>query len=174
MKKTWLLLLTAAAAAGAVCGCAEQAEQTEGLLPYEELAGVSDEYIAKVVGLVKNRVSLLGELWANARFFFVAPTEYAEKDIKKRWKPEMPQIMRELIEVLKQVPDFSSKPCEEVVLAWIAEKGYHLGNVMNAFRLTVVGECKGPHMFDITEFIGRDETIARVSRGIENIRLADA
>ena len=71
----------------------------------------SDEYIAKVVGLVKNRVSLLGELWANARFFFVPPTEYAEKDIKKRWKPEMPQIMRELIEVLKQVPDFSSKPC---------------------------------------------------------------
>ena len=139
-----------------------------------DVSSFSDEYIAKVVGLVKNRVSLLGELWANARFFFVAPTEYAEKDIKKRWKPEMPQIMRELIEVLKQVPDFSSKPCEEVVLAWIAEKGYHLGNVMNAFRLTVVGECKGPHMFDITELIGRDETVARVSRGIENIRLADA
>ena len=155
------------------------AELAELFKPVLEKNGVdvslfSDEYIAKVVGLVKNRVSLLGELWANARFFFVPPTEYAEKDIKKRWKPEMPQIMRELIEVLKQVPDFSSKPCEEVVLAWIAEKGYHLGNVMNAFRLTVVGECKGPHMFDITELIGRDETVARVSRGIENIRLADA
>ena len=61
------------------------------------------------------------------------------------------------------------------MLAWIAEKGYHLGNVMNAFRLTVVGECKGPHMFDITELIGRDETIARLQRGIENIHLpADA
>ena len=134
----------------------------------------SDEYITRVVALVKNRVSLLGELWPNARFFFTAPTEYAEKDIKKRWKPEMPQIMQELIDVLEQVPDFASKPCEDVVLAWIAQKGYHLGNVMNAFRLTVVGECKGPHMFDITELIGRDETIARLRRGIENIHSTNA
>ena len=134
----------------------------------------SDEYITRVVALVKNRVSLLGELWPNARFFFTAPTEYAEKDIKKRWKPEMPQIMQELIDVLGQAPDFASKPCEDVVLAWIAQKGYHLGNVMNAFRLTVVGECKGPHMFDITELIGRDETIARLRRGIENIHSANA
>ncbi len=134
----------------------------------------SDEYITRVVALVKNRVSLLGELWPNARFFFTAPTEYAEKDIKKRWKPEMPQIMQELIDVLEQAPDFASKPCEDVVLAWIAQKGYHLGNVMNAFRLTVVGECKGPHMFDITELIGRDETIARLRRGIENIHSTNA
>ena len=134
----------------------------------------SDEYITRVVALVKNRVSLLGELWPNARFFFTAPTEYAEKDIKKRWKPEMPQIMQELIDVLGQAPDFASKPCEDVVLAWIAQKGYHLGNVMNAFRLTVVGECKGPHMFDITELIGRDETIARLRRGIENIHSTNA
>ena len=133
-----------------------------------------DEYITRVVGLVKNRISLINDLWANARFFFVAPTEYAEKDIKKRWKPEMPQIMQELACLLENVPDFASKPCEEVVLAWIAEKGYHLGNVMNAFRLTVVGECKGPHMFDITELIGREETIARLRRGIENIKPANA
>ena len=137
-------------------------------------AAFGDEYITRVVSLVKNRISLVGELWANAKFFFVAPTAYAEKDVKKRWKPEMPQIMQELIGVLEGVEDFASKPCEDVVLAWIADKGYHLGNVMNAFRLTVVGECKGPHMFDITELIGRDETIARLQRGIENIRPADA
>ena len=57
------------------------------------------------------------------------------------------------------------------MLAWIADNGYHLGNVMNAFRLTVVGECKGPHMFDITELLGRSETIARIRRGIETIQL---
>ena len=137
-------------------------------------AAFGDEYITRVVSLVKNRISLVGELWANAKFFFVAPTAYAEKDVKKRWKPEMPQIMQELIGVLEGVEDFASKPCEDVVLAWIADKGYHLGNVLNAFRLTGVGECKGPHMFDITELIGRDETIARLQRGIENIRPADA
>lgn len=130
----------------------------------------SDDYIAHVVGLVKGRISFVKDLWEQARFFFVAPDSYAEKDIKKRWKPETPQIMEELIEVLEKTPDFSSKPCEEFVLGWIAEKGYHLGNLMNAFRLTVVGECKGPHMFDITELIGREETISRIRKGVAAIK----
>ena len=82
--------------------------------------------------------------------------------------------MEELIGVIESISDFASKPSEDVVLGWITEKGYHMGNVMNAFRLTVVGECKGPHMFDITELIGKEETIARIRKGIEQIKLADA
>ena len=42
---------------------------------------------------------------------------------------------------------------------------------MNAFRLTVVGECKGPHMFDITELLGKDETVARIKKGVERIKI---
>ena len=60
-----------------------------------------------------------------------------------------------------------------MVLGWIADKGYHLGNVMNAFRLAVVGECKGPHMFDINELIGRDETIKRIRKAIAEITPAE-
>ncbi len=128
------------------------------------------EYIAKAVGLVKGRIYFVRDLWDQAKFFFVAPSEYNPKDIKKRWSDEMPRIMAELIEVLEAIDDFSSKNAETIVLDWIASKGYHLGNVMNAFRLTVVGECKGPHMFDITELIGKDETIRRIRAGIENIK----
>ena len=80
-------------------------------------------------------------------------------------------LMGELIEVLLALPDFGSKAAEPVVLDWIASKGYHLGNVMNAFRLTVVGECKGPHMFDITELLGKDETVARIKKGVERIKI---
>ncbi len=75
--------------------------------------------------------------------------------------------MRELIEILRNMDDFSSAPAEKVVLGWIEQNGYHLGNVMNAFRLAVVGECKGPHMFDITEIMGKEETIKRIERAIE-------
>ena len=82
----------------------------------------------------------------------------------------MPRIMGELIEVLKGLDDFSSAAVEPVVLDWIKSKEYHLGNVMNAFRLTVVGECKGPHMFDITELMGLDETVRRIRLGIERIK----
>ena len=81
--------------------------------------------------------------------------------------------MEELTEVLKQLPDFSSAAAEPVVLGWITDHGHHMGNVMNAFRLAVVGECKGPHMFDITELIGRDETIARLQRAIAAIQPAE-
>ena len=129
-----------------------------------------DEFITRTVSLVKGRVSFVSELWDQGKFFYVAPTTYAEKDIKKRWSTEMPAIMEELVAVLDGIADFTSKPSEEIVLAWIAAKGYHLGNVMNAFRLTVVGECKGPHMFDITELIGKEETIARIRRGIAEIK----
>ena len=129
-----------------------------------------DEFITRTVSLVKGRVSFVSELWDQGKFFYVAPTAYAKKDIKKRWSAEMPAIMEELVAVLEGIADFTSKPSEEIVLAWIAAKGYHLGNVMNAFRLTVVGECKGPHMFDITELIGKEETIARIRRGIAEIK----
>lgn len=129
----------------------------------------SDGYIARVVGLVKSRINFVGDLWEQSRFFFVEPAEYEEKSVRKRWNADMPAIMAELVEVLKGADSFDAKVLEPVVLGWIADKGYHLGNVMNAFRLTMVGECKGPHMFDITELLGRDETIRRIRLGIERL-----
>lgn len=139
-----------------------------------DVAKYSDEYLAKVVGLVKGRITFVKDLWEQARFFFVAPESYAEKDVKKRWKEDTPQIMKELIQVLEGIEDFSSKPSEDIVLGWITDNGYHMGNVMNAFRLVVVGECKGPHMFDITELIGKEETIARIEKGLQRISAANA
>ena len=129
----------------------------------------SDGYIARVVGLVKSRINFVGDLWEQSRFFFVEPAEYEEKSVRKRWNADMPAIMAELVEVLKGADSFDAKVLEPVVLGWIADKGYHLGNVMNAFRLTVVGECKGPHMFDITELMGKEETVRRIKLGIERI-----
>ena len=134
-----------------------------------DVSAYSDDYLTKLVSLVKGRVNFVKELWEQARFFFVAPTTYAEKDVKKRWTEDTPRIMQELMALLQNIDDFSSKPCEDIVIGWITEKGYHMGNVMNAFRLAVVGECKGPHMFDITELIGKEETLARINRAIQAI-----
>ena len=150
------------------------AEIAELFKPVLEAHGVdasaySDAYLSRVVSLVKGRVNFVKELWEQARFFFVAPTTYAEKDVKKRWSEDTPRIMQELTALLQNIDDFSSKPCEDIVIGWITEKGYHMGNVMNAFRLAVVGECKGPHMFDITELIGKEETLERINRAIQAI-----
>ena len=130
----------------------------------------SEEYITRAVSLVKGRINFVADLWEQARFFFTAPTEYAEKDIRKRWKEDTPAILTKLIGVLRNLPSFKSVDAEPIVLKWVEDNGYHLGNVMNAWRLTLVGECKGPHIFDITELIGLDETVRRMERGITSIK----
>lgn len=128
------------------------------------------EKVAKVIGMMKSRVSFVKELWDTCKFFFVAPTEYDEKTRKKRWKEESPAQMTELAEVIAGIDDFSIENQENVVMKWIEDKGYNTGVIMNAFRLAIVGEGKGPHMFDITEVIGKEETIARIKRAVENIK----
>lgn len=136
-------------------------------------ADFSDDYIQRAVAMVKSRANFVKDLWEQARFFFTTPESYDPKAIKKRWTPETPAILRELVTRLRNLPSLEPVKAEEDIIGWITERGYHMGNVMNAFRLTVVGECKGPHMFDIVELMGIDEISSRVEKGIENIKLAD-
>lgn len=132
-------------------------------------AGFSREYISRAIGMVKGRANLIGDLWDQADFFFKAPETYAEKDVRKRWSEDMPRIMEELIGVLEGIDDMTSANAEKIVLDWIAANGYHLGNVMNAFRLAVVGACRGPHMFDITELMPKEEVIKRIRKAITQL-----
>ncbi len=133
----------------------------------------SDDYITRAVALVKGRINFVNDLWDNARFFFAAPVEYEAKSVKKRWSEDTPAIMTALADMLGNEPDFTGSVIEPKVMEWIASNNYHLGNVMNAFRLTVVGECKGPHMFDITDLLGKEETVRRIRAGVERIHPAE-
>ena len=127
----------------------------------------SMERITKVVAMMKDRVNFVKELWPLCSFFFIAPTEYDEKTVKKRWKADSAKVMGELVDVLEGIDDFSVEGQEPVVMKWIEEKGYKLGDVMNAFRLTLVGIGKGPGMFDISAFLGKEETLKRMRKAIE-------
>lgn len=130
----------------------------------------SMERITKVVSMMKDRVSFVKELWPLCSFFFIPPTEYDEKTVRKRWKENSAQVMGELAEVLEGIDDFSLENQEHIVMAWVESKGYKLGDVMNAFRLTLVGEGKGPGMFDISAFLGKEETLRRLHRAIEVLK----
>ena len=130
---------------------------------------VNIDYVAKAVGMVKGRINFVRDLWEQGDFFFKAPETYAEKDVKKRWNEDTPRLMEELISVIENIDDMTSANAEKIVMDWIASKEYHLGAVMNAFRLAVVGACRGPHMFDITELMPKSEVIARVRRAIDTI-----
>ena len=128
------------------------------------------ERVTEVVRMMKDRVSFVKELWPLCSFFFIPPTEYDEKTVKKRWKEDSAQVMTELAALLEGLDDFSLENQERVVHEWVEKKEYKLGNVMNAWRLTLVGEGKGPGMFDISAFLGKQETLRRMRRAIEVLK----
>jgi glutamyl-tRNA synthetase len=130
---------------------------------------VSDELAGRAAGIMKERVTLTTELWDLTSFFFVAPDEYDEKLVKKQWKGDNVAMLKSLKELLATIDDFSKENTESVVRAWIEANGYSLGQVMNTLRLALVGAGKGPGMFDVTEFLGREECIKRIDNLFENV-----
>ena len=120
------------------------------------------ERVEKVVSMMKDRVDFVKELWPLCSFFFLAPTEYDEKTVHKRWKEYSAQQMTELYNVLENIDDFSVEGQESVVMKWVEEKG--------AFRLALVGIGKGPGMFDISAFLGKEETLSRLKKAIEILK----
>ena len=130
-------------------------------------ANATMSQITEVCRMMKDRVNFVHELWPLCSFFFFPPTEYDEKTVKKRWKEDSAEVMTQLAEVLEGIDDFSVEGQEPIVMQWIESKGYKLGDVMNAFRLCLVGEGKGPGMFDISAFLGKAETIKRIHRAVE-------
>ena len=128
------------------------------------------EQVIKVTAMMKDRVNFISELWPLCSFFFFAPQQYDEKTVKKRWKEDSAKVMAELAEVLEGIEDFSVEGQEPVVMQWVKDKEYKLGDVMNAFRLCLVGEGKGPGMFDISAYLGKQECIKRIKKAIEVLK----
>ena len=130
--------------------------------------GFQDDIVKleKLVGLVKERVSFVKDLWGQTDFFFKAPESYDQEAIKKRWKEDTPKQLLELRTLLSSVADFSAASTEKILIEWIEKNGYNTGAIMNAFRLVIVGSLRGPHMFDIIGWIGKEETLKRIDKGI--------
>jgi len=129
---------------------------------------VSENVLTKIVSLIKERAHFVSEFWDLSDFFFVAPTSYDEK-AKKNWKEETPDLMQELISVLNEITDFTSLNIETIVKDWMTKNEIGMGKVMQPFRLSLVGALKGPHLFDIVELIGKEETIKRIEKAIATL-----
>ncbi len=95
--------------------------------------------------------------------------EYDSKASKKSWKADTSELMKELILVLNEIDDFSSKNIENIVKEWITSKEIGFGKVMQPFRLSLVGAMKGPHLYDITTMIGKEDTISRIETAIKKL-----
>ncbi|MFI3293728.1 MAG: glutamate--tRNA ligase [Rikenellaceae bacterium] len=148
-----------------------EAELAELFQPILKANGVdtSDELAGRAAWIMRERATFMNEMWDLTSYFFVAPTEYDAKQSKKYWKGENPRILAEVRDLLASIEDFSLENTEAIVHAWIVEKGYGMGQVMNTLRLALVGAGKGPGMYDVTSFIGREECVSRINAALERL-----
>lgn len=123
-------------------------------------------FVTKVVSQIKERATFVNEFWDLSDYFFETPTVYDEKAVSKNWKEDTSELMKELISVIETVSEFTSINLENTVKEWITAKEIGFGKVMQPFRLSLVGAMKGPHLFDIAEMIGKQETIDRIEKAI--------
>ncbi|PQJ21823.1 glutamate--tRNA ligase [Tenacibaculum sp. SG-28] len=136
-----------------------------------ENRGISREmsYVKKVVALVKERAVFVSDFWQLSDFFFETPKAYDPKAVKKQWKENTPSLMTEVGEVIQNIDDFTSENTENLIKEWITKKEIGFGKVMQPLRLSLVGALKGPHLFDIMEMIGKEETIHRIEVAIKEL-----
>jgi glutamyl-tRNA synthetase len=128
----------------------------------------TNEKVEKIVGLIKERAHFVSEFWSLSDYFFEAPTIYDEK-ATKNWKEDTPVLLDQLIVVLTGITDFTSLSIENTVKEWMTTQEIGMGKIMQPFRLSLVGALKGPHLFDIAELIGKEETIARLQKAIQTL-----
>ena len=126
-------------------------------------------YVKKVIELIKERASFVSDFWELSDYFFLAPTTYNEKAAKKQWKEGTPEIMESLVTVLSGISDFNTSKVEAIVKDWIGAQELSFGKVMPPLRLIIVGDMKGPHLFDIMGMIGKEESIARIKTAVSKL-----
>ncbi|SDM09548.1 glutamate--tRNA ligase [Kriegella aquimaris] len=140
-----------------------QSVLTEKQIPAENW---DDNFVENVVSLIKERATFVSDFWELSDYFFEAPISYNEKALRKQWKEDSPAIMEQLTSTLSTIKDFTSENVETDVKTWIAEQELSFGKVMPPLRLVIVGDMKGPHLFDIMALIGKEESITRIKKAI--------
>lgn len=126
-------------------------------------------YIEKVISLIKERANFVVDFWELGNYFFEAPRTYAERPVKKQWKQDTPNILNNVAKVIDSTDDFTSATLETNIKNWITDNDLSFGKVIGPLRLVIVGDLKGPHLFDILETIGKQECLNRIAHGINQL-----
>ena len=136
---------------------------------HSELNEIDVNYIAMVVGLVKERATFVSGFWDLSSYFFVAPENYDEKASKKAFKEDTKELMTTLVSVIGSIQDFEVETLQTEIKGWITSNEIGFGKIMMPLRLALVGALQGPDVFDIMYMIGKEETIKRIQKVISTL-----
>ena len=126
-------------------------------------------YLALVIGLIKERATFINDFWGLSHFFFIAPKTYDEKASKKAIKNDTVEVLSGLKELVNSIDVFEVDTLQDVIKNWITDNNIGFGKVMMPLRLSLVGALQGPDVFDIMFMIGKSETINRIQSLIKEI-----
>lgn len=130
---------------------------------------VEDEYLAKVSELLKERAVFVEDMTEDD-FYFVAPTNFDEKTIKKKWKENTPSIIEAMITKFEGIEDFSAENVELAFKEYLSDNEIGMGAVLPNFRVLVTGKGMGPSMFQISAILGKEETLSRLKSGLQRFK----
>lgn len=147
----------------------DDAKLAELLLPMLAEKGVSTtaERAAKAVSLIKERATFPKDLLPLTEYMFVAPSSYDEKSVAKFWKPENVENLKKLAAKLAEFDKITAAETEPAIHQWIMDNQMSMGQLMNTLRIAILGISQGPSIFDICEFIGKDETLKRIEAAMK-------
>jgi len=141
----------------------ELAEQFMPILK-EKGIDIGLDYVAYIVGLVKERANFVSDLWEQTKFFFHAPEVYDEKLLKKKWKEDTAGYLQTSIDFFEKHPEVPGKELHDAYLAFLEDKEIGLGKIMIILRIALVGAGSGPDLFEIMYAIGKNETLKRLKK----------
>lgn len=130
----------------------------------------ADNYIAQVCELMKERATFVEDILKEGRYFFEAPLSYDEKTIKKKWKDQTPEIIKELRNLLDNLGSFDADSIGTCFKGFLEEKGLGFGAVMPGFRVSVTGLGAGASMNEIAALLGKEEVLKRIDRALKTIK----
>lgn len=140
-------------------------QQFETILLEKNISTTLD--LSVIINTIKERATFIKDFWGLSHFYFLSPSEYDEKAIKKAWKQDTPDLMHELTRILNDISDFSEDNVSTIVKGWITGKEIGFGKIMMPLRIALVGSLQGPDLFQIASMIGKKETIRRIENAIE-------
>lgn len=129
-----------------------------------------DEYIEKVCALLKERATFISDFWDTGSYFFTAPEKYDQKVIRKKWKEDTPDFLKELQQEIEKTEPFQSAAIESKFKSLLEKYDKAIGAVLPVFRLALTGMGFGPPLFEIAELIGKEETMKRINKALSEIK----
>lgn len=130
---------------------------------------VSLAFIKKIAGMIKERLVFPRDFWEQSFYFFEAPASYDQQMVKKVWKEDTLQIITAIREIMNRTTDFDAVTLENLIRQYTEQHNLGFGRVVAPLRLLIVGSGMGPHLFDILEMIGKEDSLRRIDKGLEQL-----